>query len=268
MEYCSQRVHRIVATAFHGEQPHNKPIVDHIDTNRNNNRPENLRWVTRLENILLNPITLKRIEYSYGSLDKFFKNPSHPIYQSTNSSFEWMRTVTEEESKNTLINLLRWSNENKIPKGGALGEWIYKSYSNNFTITNFKDIAVPSRTINALQVNWTTPCAFPNCPDGTEESTLNHYKQSLKKGKIFAQNDFGESIVKMSEIRNDLTAMYVICEIDNLKPFALAKVYIDENIYVHKNLGSFFQLDGAEKCYTLELGKTWEGGETFDELVS
>lgn len=49
-------VHRIVAFAFH-EQPSDKHVVDHIDTNRRNNRAENLRWVTRLENVMANPIT-------------------------------------------------------------------------------------------------------------------------------------------------------------------------------------------------------------------
>ncbi|MBP3764705.1 MAG: HNH endonuclease, partial [Bacteroidaceae bacterium] len=47
-------IHRIVATAFHGNCPGKNYVVDHIDTNRRNNRPENLRWVTRLENILNN----------------------------------------------------------------------------------------------------------------------------------------------------------------------------------------------------------------------
>src|SRR5947209_2628132 len=63
MELASVRVHRIVATAFHGVPPTPEHVVDHIDTNRRNNRPENLRWLTRLENALKNPITLKRIEF-------------------------------------------------------------------------------------------------------------------------------------------------------------------------------------------------------------
>ena len=60
MEIAGERVHRIIATGFLGEAPSKDHIVDHIDTNRSNNRPENLRWVTKLENVLLNPITQKK----------------------------------------------------------------------------------------------------------------------------------------------------------------------------------------------------------------
>lgn len=45
----SYLVHRLVASAFL-DNPNNKPEIDHIDTNRMNNRVENLRWVTRPEN--------------------------------------------------------------------------------------------------------------------------------------------------------------------------------------------------------------------------
>ena len=87
--------HRIVAAAFHGPGPSSEYVVDHIDTNRQNNRPDNLRWVTRLESILLNPITLARIEFAYGSLDAFFANPGAAQVP----NWEWMRTVTKEEAQ-------------------------------------------------------------------------------------------------------------------------------------------------------------------------
>ena len=49
-------VHRLVAIA-HIPNPQNKPCVDHINTNRTDNRVENLKWVTHQENCN-NPITL------------------------------------------------------------------------------------------------------------------------------------------------------------------------------------------------------------------
>lgn len=38
------KVHRIVATLFHGPAPEGKPEVDHTDRNRTNNHWKNLRW--------------------------------------------------------------------------------------------------------------------------------------------------------------------------------------------------------------------------------
>ena len=75
MKLSAVVVHRIVATAFYGKAPSSQHVVDHIDTNRRNNLAENLRWVTRLDNILSNPATHKRIVSAYASVEKFFENP-------------------------------------------------------------------------------------------------------------------------------------------------------------------------------------------------
>jgi len=43
------RVHRLLGNAYI-PNPENKPCIDHIDHNRQNNNIENLRWATRSEN--------------------------------------------------------------------------------------------------------------------------------------------------------------------------------------------------------------------------
>lgn len=53
----TKTIHRLVALAFI-PNPDNKPEIDHINTNRIDNRVENLRWVTRKENGT-NPETIK-----------------------------------------------------------------------------------------------------------------------------------------------------------------------------------------------------------------
>jgi hypothetical protein len=71
----SEVVRRIVTYAFLGKPPEHQDIVDHIVTNRQNNRLENLRWVTRLKKMPNNPITVGRIVFRCGSIEAFLKNP-------------------------------------------------------------------------------------------------------------------------------------------------------------------------------------------------
>ncbi len=113
MEIASVRVHIIVATAFHGPRPAKEYVVDHIDTNRRNNRSDNLRWVTRLENALENPITRKRIIMRCGSIEAFLANPSLLRESDVTPDFSWMRTVSDAEAKVSKERLLAWAKSDK-----------------------------------------------------------------------------------------------------------------------------------------------------------
>jgi len=78
-------VHRIVAEAFISNHE-SKPCIDHIDTNRQNNCVENLRWVTHLENSN-NMLSIKNMSENAPKpmLGKFSAehNRSIPIVQLT-----------------------------------------------------------------------------------------------------------------------------------------------------------------------------------------
>ncbi|MFN8294847.1 MAG: HNH endonuclease signature motif containing protein [Chitinophagales bacterium] len=127
MHFNSEVIHRIVAYAFLGEPPSKQHIVDHLDTNRQNNRPENLRWLTKLENIINNPITVKKIIICCGSIEAFLKDPSIlKKYEKEDQNFGWMRNVSPEEAQISLDRLLEWAKSDKIPTGGTLGDWIFK----------------------------------------------------------------------------------------------------------------------------------------------
>lgn len=57
-------------------------------------------------------------------------------------------------------------------------------------------------------------------------------------------------------------------EEDAVKPYSLAEVTFENDLFIHNSLGSFFKKDGVEKQFILAQGLEWTGGLTFDESVS
>jgi hypothetical protein len=242
----SEVVHRIVATAFHGEQPSEKHIVDHIDTNRRNNRVENLHWITRLDNLLLNPITRRKIISAYGSLDEFFKNPGAATEPGSIRNFEWMRTVSKEEAQESLDRLRKWADSGQIPNGGRLGDWVYGVQQPNEPVLE----GIPDKqslTPMAMQRNWKTPSKFPMCPDSIGSEPLGEYVNRLEFGTVLSRTSFGEAMTIVAEQGDELLS--VLCRLvgDPSKEWALTKVTVENGKFVHENVSTFFSLQGAMK---------------------
>ena len=280
------RVHQVVASAFWGHQKAEGMVVDHKDTNRCNNRAENLHWVTKLENVLNNPITRRRIINICGSVEAFLENPSLLRESSADPNFKWMRTVSEEEATKCKSNLERWSQEDtdftSVPQGNGIGEWIYKDVQ---SVTPFRGIRqswtrmpqtyeaqeeniqpllVESLNSNAMQEDWRTPTSFPLCPVDT--LSLEAYYSSLEIGKIFSNNIYGTSSIIKFALSDDKQKICVATHNpDALKQWYISYVYISNNKYIHKNGGSFFEENGALKEITLFQGQEWTGGECFDD---
>ena len=254
MEIASVRIHRIVATAFHGEPLTKEHVVDHIDTNKRNNRPENLRWVTRLENVLLNPITAKRIAYICGSVEAFLANPSQFRDKFQNPDYKWMATVSDEEAQASWQRLQEWAKSDKPSLGGSLGDWIYKPilYQQQYEpeLTEISDLT-NSQTLNAVQRNWQTSSEFPCCPQEFSNSPIEQYAAQLKENTLFCQNEIYSSKVLNNAITDNGKTIFVLTESTEgenaTKPWGLAKITFEDNKFVHESIQSFFSKEDAEK---------------------
>lgn len=237
-------VHQIIATAFHGPRPSTDYVVDHIDTNRLNNRAENLRWVTRLENVLLNPITRRRIELAFGSLEAFFENPG----ASSVPNLEWMRSVTKEQAAESRRRLLEWAEKGQAAKDGSLGDWLFAPKAASVTPAEPEPEDISSLTPAAFQRKWRTPTEFPQCPDQATADALEEYLERLSFGAVFARNRYGESIVVAAGIGENNT-MSVLCNTQTgVKDWTVAMVYVEANGFCHESGGTFFTLQGALKA--------------------
>jgi hypothetical protein len=272
LEIASVRIHRIVATAFHGEAPTKEHVVDHIDTNKQNNRPDNLRWVTRLENILLNPITAKRIKIVCGSVEAFLADPSKFRDKFPDPNYEWMCAVTIQEAQASKERLLAWAKDDKPLEGGSLGEWIYnRSESNQFASNVEEELEIiNSLTQNAVQNarNWKTPSEFHCCPQKNTPNPIAGYGANSNVGKVFSINKYTSSIIECFAISKDENTLWIMCKSGDenpIKPYSLAEITYQNDVFVHNSLGTFFEKDGAEKQFTLAQGLEWKGTDTIDD---
>ena len=189
------RVHQVVCTAFHGPEPQHHMVVDHIDTNRCNNRPENLRWLTRLENALNNDATRKKIIYICGSIEAFIENPAILRTKALPPDISWMKTVTKEEAAACKKHIEEWAKRDSKPQGTGkgLGNWVFsdeemaevRKWNGGQLLPDYKPWAQQkteieemnrriyeeqyglkeSLTPGALQLNWKVPSEFPLCPE-------------------------------------------------------------------------------------------------------
>lgn len=298
MEFSGKRVHRIVAYAFHGNPPSDQHVVDHIDTNRRNNRPENLRWLTKLENILNNPYTRSRIVFHCGSVEAFLNNPSILKQNALEPNISWMRTVSKEEAAICLKWLDKWRNEDnmepKTTSNSSIGisDWIFNtnpsfkikqstnknldSQNQNKSYEQLKAIIVKSQkeqleikdslTLGAKQEHWKIPTEFPLCPQTHTISPLKDYLSNLIEGQTFCKNDIYHSTIIEADISCDKSHIAVLTSANGATNYALSEIRYNNNFYIHKSIRTFFTKEGAKKYYTLSLGKKWNGGDVLEDF--
>ena len=88
-------VHRMVAELFI-PNPENKPFIDHINTNKLDNRAVNLRWVTATEN-MANPLTRKRMKEGWTEEVRKSHAASNKRYADEHP--EWKDEISKSRKK-------------------------------------------------------------------------------------------------------------------------------------------------------------------------
>ena len=277
MTISGHRVHIIVATAFYGSNDSKKYVVDHIDTNRCNNRVENLRWVTRLENVLLNEATLKRVTYLCGGdINKFLNDPSClRDLSGDNQDIMWMRTVSSEEAKKAWENISAWSKRpnstykmmKKREQTADFDEWLKKHNGNEpeasqevnsnyyssqeltkevFREQDEKTQVGPhkrdikeSLTKGALQYNFWDRMYFPLCPEEGVLSGLEAYAKNLEIGKVIGISEKGEKFTITSLGWTwEWDAIQVEYKLNETKHVHCIHITFEEGKYIH-SIGEF-----------------------------
>ena len=247
MRFIKEFVHRIVATAFLGLPPSddNEYVVDHIDTNRCNNRPENLRWVTKLENMLNNEITLRKIIDCCGSVEAFIDNPSMlNNYTHLHPGFDWMRTVSKEQAQNAYNNLKNWAKDTRK----SIHFSNNKFSDNLFEPLPTQKIISDSLTENALQRKWPEPMQFSMCPN---RKGLANYDKQLKNDDIFAKSDNYVYTIINKKYDGDRQVIYLIlnsnCE---SKSYVVAMITSNaQNKFLHEILSEYAIFSDAQKHF-------------------
>ena len=232
-------VHRIVATAFLGNPPTPQHVVDHIDTNRQNNRPDNLRWVTRLENIILNDITRAKLEaLCHCSIDKILADMSilHNIYLTPN--FEWMRAVSQDEASRSLESWRKWSIEIKKRK---FNEYIASQrQKQNESYRKYGNYPLEPKTIS-----------------------LEEYNNNLEIGRLFYETTYSEGkanyIIADFNYNRESEEITVATKYNSgVKSYYVTKISI-KNKQFDYDTSSYFDPSGVERDMALSRGEKWEG---------
>lgn len=259
----SETVHRIVAFAFHGVPPSEKHVVDHIDRRRNNNRVENLRWVTLSENVLRHPSVRKKVINASGSLESFFENPN--TASKLEPSIGWLSTISKEDSEKAREQLLKWAEADGFLKGGIPGNRVLGNLQPRRQAPE-PILEIDSLTPLAIQRRWKTPTEFPSCPNQLGPKPLLEYSLNLRSDSVFARDRYKESLVELAELGDGLLSVLVrFSDVSSVKPWAVTKITFENGRFVHESSGTYFELNGAKKRHYGLLGIPFSG-ESIDDF--
>ena len=131
-----------------------------------------------------------------------------------------------------------------------------------------KEMAVKKKL---KQSGWAANYYFPSCPQEIEKNPLDVYFKNLKTGGVFACNDDSPKLLILEFVKGKNNSSILVmcereglmCEREGFKPWVIAEITFRNRLFVHSNLGSYFEKDDADKELCIKQGVEWNGGDIF-----
>lgn len=124
----------------------------------------------------------------------------------------------------------------------------------------------------AWQSKDSTPASFPCCPTQISDRAIEDYCDKLLIGDVYCEiplDDGGKLCHKVIDKTcvDDNNAFFVISKNeDAYKKFALHKVYLLDDKFIHENIGQCFDEQEARKNLAKNQGLEWNGTDTIDDF--
>ncbi|MBQ7159069.1 MAG: HNH endonuclease [Treponema sp.] len=257
-----EKINRIVATAFYGNPPTEQYVVFHKNYNSQDNRANNLNWVTKFEFKILQPniqsqlriLTEKKIEEILSDIS---------ILQTIDApNLNWMKGVTQSEADKCLEKYI----DLKFSTPEEIENLHWNSAENRQRVKTLNPNLHPSLTPNAVVEGNMIPSYFPCCPQEKSENPLQVYFEKLQADNVYYMNSKYKVLVLETALHEN--KIIVKCESANpsMKPWSVSTITYENEMFIHSLYKTCFHKDSADKYFTILQGKEWTGGDVFDDF--
>lgn len=261
------KVQQIVATAFLGTPPTSQYVVFHKNYNKQDNRIENLAWVTKFEYHILQPQVQAQLRIVTGEnkIEKILSDfEQYKAFLPQN--LFWMRSVSQEDADKCLQKYIDLKFSTKEEREQL--DWNTLESKKNIKEI-FPDLK-PALTPNAFVAGNMIPSYFPCCPQTIGENPLQAYFENLKTGNTYYTNERYKTIVLEAAFYEEKQKIIVKCESGDgekaIKLWSVSTITFENGMYLHTLYRTCFEKKSADKYFTILQDKEWTGGDVFDDF--
>ncbi|WP_115710300.1 hypothetical protein [Legionella sainthelensi] len=112
-------------------------------------------------------------------------------------------------------------------------------------------------TNRCVQYRWGAQYYFPCCPKDIGINQLEAYFHNLKIGFVFAYNDDSPRLIILEVKRYNSSIRVMcereghVCEQEGYLPFLISEIRVDNAVFVHLKVGSYFERDDADRAFVI-----------------